>query len=45
MMVHLGVENSFRQSPLQAIEQPVRVENRLRVGASQQLVEDTVGLP
>jgi hypothetical protein len=38
MMVHLGVENSFRQDLLQIVEQPVRVENRLRVGASQQLV-------
>src|SRR5215472_799020 len=43
MMVHLGVENSFRQGLLQIVEQPVRVENRLRVGTSQQLVEDSVG--
>src|SRR6516225_4894594 len=43
MMVHLGVEDSFRQGLLQIVEQPARVENRLRVGASQQLVEDSVG--
>ena len=41
-MVHLGVEDSFRQGLLQIVEQPVRVENRLWVGASQQLVEDSV---
>ena len=44
MMVHLGVEDSFRQGLLQIVEQPVRVENRLRIGASQQLVENSVGL-
>jgi hypothetical protein len=43
MMVHLGVENPLGQRLLQIVEQPVRVENRLRIGASQQLVEDSVG--
>src|SRR6516225_12332620 len=31
MMVHLGVEDSFRQGLLQIVEQPARVENRLRL--------------
>src|SRR6201987_4816999 len=42
IMIHLSVENPFRQGLLQGIEQPIRVENRLRVGVSQQLVEDSV---
>src|SRR6201990_260748 len=42
MMIHLSVENPFRHGLLQGIEQPIRGEHRLRVGASQQLVEDSV---
>jgi hypothetical protein len=42
MMIHLGVENPFGQGLLQIVDQPVRVEGRLGVGAGQQLVEDSV---
>jgi hypothetical protein len=34
MMIYLSVENPLSQRLLQAIEQPIRVENRLRVGVS-----------
>jgi hypothetical protein len=43
MMVHLSVENPLGQRLLQIIEQPVWVEDRLRISPSQQLVEDSVG--
>ena len=42
MMIHLGVENPFGQRLLQIVDQPVRVEGRLGIGAGQQLVEDGV---
>jgi len=45
VMVHLGIENPFGQRLLQFIDQPVRVENRLGVGAGQQLVKDGVRYP
>ena len=43
MMVHLGVENPFGQRLLQIVDQPVGVEDRLGIGAGQQLVEDRIG--
>ena len=42
MMIHLGVQNPFGQRLLQIVEQAIRVEGRLGIGASQQLVEDGV---
>jgi hypothetical protein len=41
-MIHLGVQNPLGQRLLQIIEQAVRVECSLRVGTSQQLVENGV---
>ena len=43
MMVHLGVENPFGQGLLQIVDQPVGVEDRLWIGAGQQLVEHGIG--
>jgi SRSO17 transposase len=42
MMVHLGVENPFRQGRLQVIDQPMGLQSGSRVGAGQQLVEHGV---
>ena len=42
MMVHLGVENPFGQGLLQVVDQPVRVEGGLGIGAGQQLIEDGI---
>ena len=42
MMVHLGVQRPLGQRLLQLVEQAVRIERRLRIGAGQQLVEDGV---
>ena len=41
-MIHLGVENPLGQRLLQIVEQAIRVEGRLWIGAGQQLVEDGV---
>src|SRR5436190_12361172 len=38
-MVHLGVQHPFGQGFLQIVEQAIRIESRLGVGAGQQLVE------
>src|SRR5437762_7475782 len=38
-MVHLGVQHPFGQGFLQIVEQTIRIESRLGVGAGQQLVE------
>src|SRR5213078_3780403 len=38
-MVHLGVQHPFGQGFLQIVEQTIRIERRLGVGAGQQLVE------
>ena len=42
VMVHLGVQRPLGQRLLQIVEQAVRVERRLRIGAGQQLVEDRI---
>jgi hypothetical protein len=43
VVVHLGVQRPLGQGLLQAVEQAVRIERRLRIGAGQELVEDGVG--
>src|SRR3954454_1055799 len=45
VVVHLGVQRPFGERLLQLVEQAVRVEGRLRIGAGQQLVENRVGYP
>src|SRR4051794_13763981 len=45
VVVHLGVQRPFGERLLQLVEQAVRVEGRLRIGAGQQLVENGVGYP
>jgi hypothetical protein len=42
VMVHLGVQHPFRQRPLQVVEQAVLAENRLRIPARQQPVQEIV---
>src|SRR4051794_12010769 len=42
VVVHLGVQRPLGQRLLQAVEEAVRVEGRLRIGTRQQLVEDRV---
>src|SRR5216684_9251793 len=42
VVVHLGVQHPLGQRLLQIIKQAVRIESRLRIGASQKLVEDGV---
>ncbi len=39
VMVHLGVQRTFRQRPLQVVEQTVLAENCLRVPTCRQLVQ------
>src|SRR5436309_8347857 len=41
-MVHLGVQHPFGQGFLQIVEQAIRIESRLGVGAGQQLVEKAI---
>src|SRR3712207_5613092 len=42
MVVHFRVQRPFGQGLLQAVEEAVRIEHGLRIGACQQLVEDGV---
>src|SRR3954463_4574498 len=42
VVVHLGVQRPLGQRLLQAVEEAVRVDGRLRIGTRQQLVEDRV---
>src|SRR6185369_2864500 len=43
MMIHLGIQGSFRERLLQAVEKSVRIKGRLGVGPSQKLVQDGIG--
>src|SRR3954471_7290213 len=43
MMIHLRVQRPLGQCLLQAVEEAVRIERRLRIGPGQKLVEDGVG--
>src|SRR3954454_21289610 len=43
MMIHLRVQRPLGQGLLQAVEEAVRIERRLRIGPGQKLVEDGVG--
>src|SRR3954470_4567911 len=43
MMIHLRVQRPLGQCLLQAVEESVRIERRLRIGPGQKLVEDGVG--
>src|SRR4051794_15817120 len=42
-MIHLCVQRPLGQCLLQAVEEAVRIERRLRIGPGQKLVEDGVG--
>jgi hypothetical protein len=42
MMIHLGIQGSFRERLLQVIQKAVRIEGRLRICPSQKLVQDGV---
>src|SRR5215212_5332033 len=43
MMIHLGVENPFRQRLLQIVDEPIGLQGGLRVDAGQQLIKHGVG--
>src|SRR3954471_24825834 len=42
MMIHLGIQGSFRECLFQAVEKSVRIEGRLGIGPSQKLVQDGI---
>jgi hypothetical protein len=42
VMIHLGIQNPFGQRLLQVVEQAVRLESSLGIGAGQQLVKHGV---
>src|SRR4051794_6510923 len=43
MVIHLGIQDALGERPLQAVEKAVRIKGRLRIGPSQQLVQDGIG--
>jgi hypothetical protein len=42
MLVELGVQNALRQRLLRFVNQPILVENVLRIAAGQKLVQDVL---
>jgi hypothetical protein len=42
MMIHLGIQGALGERLFQAVKKTVRIEGRLRIGPSQQLVQDGI---
>src|SRR4051812_31470572 len=42
MVIHLGIQGSFRECLFQAVEKSVRIKGRLGIGPSQKLVQDGI---
>src|SRR3954470_15890006 len=42
MMIHLGIQGSFRERLFEAVKKAGRTKARLRIGPSQQLVQDGI---
>src|SRR4051812_50193218 len=42
MVIHLGIQDALGERLFQAVEKSVRIKGRLRIGPSQQLVQDGI---
>ena len=42
MMIHLGVQNALGKRLLQIVDETIRIEDRLRIGTSQKLVNNRI---
>src|SRR4051794_31685151 len=42
MMIHLGIQGSFRERLFQTVKKSVRIKGRLGIGPSQKLVQDGI---